>query len=111
MKVVKGKKTIRMHNAETRIFRDRSAKYFFQGSSDNGGLPAYFWADNCDYDEASNCYVFSLSTLANKDVVEEVYIPREYVLLTMIQKTAPPPGELERIGFRVPTQKERTSTK
>jgi len=37
---------------------------------------------------------------------EEVYITREYVLVTMIHKTAPPPEEIGRIGFRLSAQNQ-----
>lgn len=77
---------------------------FFRGTSERDGLPAYFWNDNCDYDEVANCYVFSIPTLADKNVVETVYIPREYVLITMVHKTSPPTEEMGRIGFRLPAK-------
>ena len=104
MKVTKGKKQYVRVILKAGYFETGVLNTFFLGPSHDDGLPAYFWADNCDYDAVADCYVFSLATLANKETVEEVYIPREYVLITMIHKTAPPPDEIGRIGFRLPAQ-------
>jgi hypothetical protein len=103
MKVTKGKKQYVCAILKPGYVETGVLNTFFRGDTSSDGLPAYFWTDNCDYDAVANCYVFSLATLANKDVVEEVYIPREYILVTMIHKTTPPPEELGRIGFRLPT--------
>jgi hypothetical protein len=104
MKVTKGKKEhvcaiLKPGYVETGVLNT-----FFRGSTDNDGLPAYFWCDNCDYDADANCYAFSLATLADKTKAVTVYIPREYVLVVMTHKNAPPPAEIGRIGFRLPTQ-------
>ncbi len=104
MKVTKGKNEYVCTFLRPGYFETGILNTFFQGSSHDVGLPAYFWNDNCDYDDVANCYVFSIPTLADKNVLETVYIPREYVLAVMLHKTAPPPAEIGRIGFRLPTQ-------
>jgi hypothetical protein len=102
MKVTKGKKQYVCAILRPGYFETGVLNTFFRGSSHDDGLPAYFWTDNCDYDAVANCYVFSLATLANKEIVEEVYVPREYVLITMIHKTAlPSDEEIGKIGFRL----------
>jgi hypothetical protein len=110
MKVTKGKKEYACAILKAGYVETGVLNTFFRGSSSDDGLPAFFWSDNCDYDAVANCYVFSLATLANKDKVVEVYIPREYVLVVMTHKTAPPPEEIGRIGFRLPGAVESRSS-
>lgn len=87
---------------ETGVLSD----FFQAGASEDRTLPAYFWTDNCDFDSVANCYVLVLTPLHNKThnktVEETVYLPREHVLLLVAQKTAPPPGEIGKIGFKLP---------
>ena len=45
---------------------------------------------------------FVLSPLHDNKIEETVYLPREYVLLVVVQKTAPPPGEIGKMGFKLP---------
>jgi hypothetical protein len=104
MKVSKGKNEYVCTFLRPGYFETGILNTFFHGSAHPDGLPAFFWNDNCDYDDVANCYVFSLPTLADKNVVEEVYIPREYVLAVMLHKAAPPPAEIGRVGFKLPTQ-------
>jgi|ERR1022692_1449964 hypothetical protein len=103
MRVKKGKHEYVCTFLKPGYFETGILRTFLQGSSERDGLPAYFWNDNCDYDEVASCYVFDLPTLANKNIVETVYIPREYVLATMVHKSGPPP-EMGKIGFKLPTQ-------
>jgi hypothetical protein len=46
--------------------------------------------------------VLVLTPLYNNKIEETVYLPREYVLLLVVHKTAPPPGEIGKIGFKLP---------
>jgi hypothetical protein len=79
---------------ETGVLRD-----FLQGNpGDNRDLPAYFWADNCDYDPMANCYQFRLPVLYQKDVTDDLYIPHEYVLALRVH--ADKPDEMGKIGFQ-----------
>jgi hypothetical protein len=73
-------------------------------------LPAYFWTDNCDFDSVANCFEFLLPTVADKKVEETVYLPREYVLLVIVHKHAPPPEEIGKVGFRLPTEEGTPTT-
>jgi hypothetical protein len=87
---------------ETGVLRN----FFQAGASDDPKLPAYFWTDNCDFDSDANCYEFVLPPLHdnkhdNKSE-ETVYLPREYVLLVVVPKSAPPPGEIGKMGFKLP---------
>jgi hypothetical protein len=104
VKVTKGKNEYAFVILKPGYFETGVLNTFFQGSSHNDGLPAYFWIDNCDFDAATNCFEFLLPTLADKSVVERVYLPREYVLLVTIHKTAPPPEEMGKIGFKLPAK-------
>ena len=83
---------------ETGVLSD----FFQAGASEDRTLPAYFWTDNCDFDSVANCYVLVLTPMHDKMVEETVYLPREHVLLLVAQKTAPPPGEIGKIGFKLP---------
>jgi hypothetical protein len=83
---------------ETGVLRN-----FFQvGASDDPKLPAYFWTGNCDFDSDANCYKLVLSPLQDNKIEETVYLPREFVLLVVVQKTAPPPGEIGKMVFKLP---------
>jgi hypothetical protein len=48
-----------------------------------------------------------LSPLHDNKIEETVYLPREYVLLVVVQKTAPPPGEIGKMGFKLPERSSR----
>jgi hypothetical protein len=88
---------------ETGVLRN----FFQAGASDDPKLPAYFWTDNCDFDSDANCYKFVLSPLHDNKIEETVYLPREYVVLVVVQKTAPPPGEIGKMGFKLPERSSR----
>jgi hypothetical protein len=48
-----------------------------------------------------------LSPLHDNKIEETVYLPREYVLLVVVQTTAPPPGEIGKMGFKLPERSSR----
>jgi len=75
---------------ETGVLRN----FFQAGASDDPKLPAYFWTDNCDFDSDANCYKFVLSPLHDNKLV-------------VVQKTAPPPGEIGKMGFKLPERSSR----
>lgn len=91
---------------ETDVLRN-----FMRGSvgEEHLNIPAYFWCDNCEYEPISNCYRIRLPLLNNKEVKEDVYIPREFVLLVCVRENkALPAEEMGRVGFQVPTEDEVT---
>jgi hypothetical protein len=105
MRVQKGKKEYVCTFLKPGYFETGILGTYFQGASEPGRvLPAYFWNDNCDYDAVGSCYVFDIPTLADKNIVETVYIPREYVLVTIVHKAERAP-EMGKIGFGYPTKK------
>jgi hypothetical protein len=103
MKVTKGKNVYVCIFLRPGYFETGILNTFLRGSTNDDGLPAYFWSDNCDYDDIANCYLFSLPTLANKDIEGIVHIPREYVLAVVLHiDSAPPAADMGRIGFELP---------
>lgn len=101
MKVTKGKKEYVCAMLKAGYFETGILNTFFNGSSNDLNLPAFFWTDNCDYDAGANCYMFLLVAIASQKEVM-VYIPREYVLAILVRKTAPPSAEMGKIGFKLP---------
>lgn len=81
--------------------------FFRTALSNDLNLPAYFWIDNCDYDPVANCYQFCLPILDHPGREEEVYIPREYVLLVCVLEGKDNPAkEMGKVGFKIPTGQE-----
>lgn len=98
MKIEKGESWVcvflRTGYWETGVLRDFLSTDF----PDTTNLPSYFWSDNCDYDPVANCYQFRLPILYQKNVMDDIYIPREYVLVIRVHPDKP--KELGRIGFQ-----------
>jgi hypothetical protein len=55
MRVTKGKNEYVCTFLKAGYFETGILNTFFEGLSQNDGLPAYFWNDNCDYDNVANC--------------------------------------------------------
>ncbi len=103
MKVTKGKNEYACVFLQPGYWETGVLGDFFQAApSDSRKLPAYFWTDNCDFDSVANCYELVLRPLYNNKIEETVYLPREYGLLVVVHKTAPPPEEIGKMGFKLP---------
>jgi hypothetical protein len=77
-------------------------KEYLRGSSNFDGTPSYFWTDNIDTDEVGN-YRVRLKRVYDANIEEDVYIPREYVLLITTQKVkGHEKPDTRKIGFVMP---------
>ncbi len=77
---------------------------YFRAEFGNAAKPAYFWADNIESDDLAN-YRIRLNRLSDPTIEEDVYIPRDYVLLVTTQKAKGDwKPDTQKIGFRLSTE-------
>jgi hypothetical protein len=98
--------TMEIKNATVRVYITKSyfktgvlSPYFYEDSS-NDDLPAMFRSTNCEFDKISNCYKFQIPQLNDSAIVEDVYIPREFVLGLNVKHGQPSQDDTRKhIGF------------
>jgi len=77
---------------------------FFYMLPQENNLPIYFMTDNCDFDAASNCYVFKIPRLhpdsPDTQDIHDVYIPREYVRGICVKHGEKSKQDMRMIGFQ-----------
>jgi len=81
--------------------------YFNERKPGEKDLPVFFHSTNCDYDPVAGCYKFGLAALHDPTLIEDVYIPREYVVGIAVRKEPVSKNQMRSIGFAHPTARRR----